>query len=64
MFDGNGDNCGKYGHRKKDCWSKDKSGGKGGSSSRSTSNSHAVLEAARRAVSKMKAAMRPDSEGQ
>lgn len=30
---GNCDKCGKYGHRKKDCWSKDKSGGKGGSSS-------------------------------
>ena len=62
-FDGNGDNCGKYGHRKKDCWSKDKSGGKGGSSSRSTSNILAVLEAARRAATKMQAAMQNPDKG-
>ena len=28
-FDGNCDNCGKYGHRKKDCWNKTQGQGKG-----------------------------------
>eukprot|EP00435_Cladocopium_sp_Y103_P068786 s76_g32.t1 len=39
-FDGNCDLCGKYGHRRKDCWSKSSSGGKGGgTASRSGSSS-------------------------
>ena len=36
-FEGTCDLCGKYGHKRKDCRSKDKSGGKGTSSSRSAS---------------------------
>eukprot|EP00435_Cladocopium_sp_Y103_P070140 s53_g34.t1 len=37
-FEGNCDLCGKYGHRRRDCWSKPASGGKGGgASSRSRS---------------------------
>eukprot|EP00435_Cladocopium_sp_Y103_P030063 s1902_g7.t1 len=38
-FDGNCDNCGKYGHRRKDCWSKSSGGKGGGASSRSASTS-------------------------
>ena len=37
-FDGNCDNCGKYGHRKRDCWSKPTGAGKGATSRSPTSS--------------------------